>query len=237
MSDEQFLSRWSRRKREATDDAAADQAAPAPAPERDDDAPTPDTARQSEAVPAAPAAATPRDVPAPGDAPVFDPARLPPIESITAETDIRPFLAAGVPPDVTHAALRRAWSADPAIRDFVGLAEYAWDFTKPDAMRGFGPLEMTDTLRRYAAQILGTRERDSAPVAQVSGPPSGSAAEEGAQAGTQADRPVGDRQNSAGATTEGSENVTAAGNDAAPQQEPADLPPIAKRNHGGALPQ
>jgi hypothetical protein len=30
--------------------------------------------------------------------------------------------------------------ADPAIRDFVGLSENGWDFTKPDGIPGFGPL-------------------------------------------------------------------------------------------------
>ena len=74
-------------------------------------------------------------------------ASLPPLESITAESDIRAFLAPGVPPELTRAALRRAWAADPKIRDFVGLAEYDWDFNTPGAMAGFGPLEMTDELR------------------------------------------------------------------------------------------
>ena len=37
--------------------------------------------------------------------------------SITAATDIRAFLAPGVPAELTRAALRRAWTADPAIRD------------------------------------------------------------------------------------------------------------------------
>ena len=44
------------------------------------------------------------------------------IESITADTDIRAFLAPGVPVQLTRAALRRVWETDPAIRDFVGLA-------------------------------------------------------------------------------------------------------------------
>ncbi len=58
----------------------------------------------------------------------FDPASLPPIESINALSDIRAFLAPGVPAALTRAALRRAWVADPAIRDFVGLSENSWDF-------------------------------------------------------------------------------------------------------------
>ena len=80
---------------------------------------------------------------------------LPPLESITAVTDITAFLRAGVPAELTRAALRRAWTADPAIRDFVGLAENAWDFTDPNAMPGFGPLESTDEVRRMIAQIVG----------------------------------------------------------------------------------
>jgi hypothetical protein len=60
-----------------------------------------------------------------------------------------------VPAELTCAALRRAWAADPKIRDFVGLAENAWDFNAAGAMPGFGPLEMTEELRRRIAQLLG----------------------------------------------------------------------------------
>ena len=80
---------------------------------------------------------------------------MPPIESIAADTDIRCFLAPGVPPELTRAALRRAWATDPKIRDFVGLADYDWDFNAPGSMAGFGSLEMTDELRRMAARIVG----------------------------------------------------------------------------------
>jgi hypothetical protein len=69
---------------------------------------------------------------------------LPPIESILAATDIRPFLQAGVPADLTRAALRSAWAADPAIRDFIGIAENQWDFNDPAGIPGFGPLGATD---------------------------------------------------------------------------------------------
>ena len=87
--------------------------------------------------------------------PAFDPLSVPSIESISADTDIRCFLAPGVPPELTRAALRRAWAADPKIRDFVGLADYDWDFNAPGSMAGFGSLEMTDELRRMAARIVG----------------------------------------------------------------------------------
>jgi hypothetical protein len=93
--------------------------------------------------------------------PAFDPATLPPLESITAESDIRAFLAPGVPAELTRAALRRAWSADPRIRDFVGLAENAWDFTAPDAIGGFGPLAMTDEVKRALTNLVGRSMADA----------------------------------------------------------------------------
>src|SRR5215472_14902526 len=136
---EHFIARWSRRKRKAAEDAEAMKSSPAP------DAaasahPIPDQREGSDAPRARSGASEP-----PEFAP--DPAKLPPIETITAATDIRPFLAPGVPPELTRAALRRAWAADPKIRDFVGLADYDWDFNAPGAMTGFGSLEMTDELR------------------------------------------------------------------------------------------
>jgi TorA maturation chaperone TorD len=74
----------------------------------------------------------------------FDLASLPPLQSITAGTDIRSFLGSGVPVELTRAALRRAWVTDPAIRDFIGIAENQWDFNDPTAMPGFGPLRAED---------------------------------------------------------------------------------------------
>jgi len=86
----------------------------------------------------------------------FDPASMPSIESITADTDIRAFLAPGVPGELARGALRRAWATDPKIRDFVGPADYDWDFNAPDSLPGFGSLEMTtDELRQISAQVFG----------------------------------------------------------------------------------
>jgi hypothetical protein len=137
---EDFLARWSRRKRDA---AETEQAKSAP---NEDDAVAedaiPENAESVEAI-------------EPPAEPVFDLKNLPSIESITAASDIRPFLAPGVPVDIARAALRRAWSSDPRIRDFVGLADYDWDYHTPGSAAGFGPLEMTDELRRMVARIVG----------------------------------------------------------------------------------
>jgi len=133
MTEEDFLKRWSRRKREA------DVAKPVP-PEKE--------SGETGAIAPETAAADKR-----ADA-EFDITTLPPIESINAVSDITAFLRAGVPVELTRAALRRVWTADPAIRNFVGLAENAWDFTDPTAMPGFGPLEATDEVRRMIAQVV-----------------------------------------------------------------------------------
>jgi hypothetical protein len=68
------------------------------------------------------------------------PASLPSIDAITADTDIIAFLQSRVPAELTRAALRRAWSSDPAICDFIGVAENQWDFNDPNGIPGFGPL-------------------------------------------------------------------------------------------------
>jgi hypothetical protein len=87
-------------------------------------------------------------------APGFGAETLPPIESITAETDIRAFLALGVPPELTRAALRRAWRADPKIRDFVGLADYDWDFNAHGATTGFGSLDLSEVRRHQVVEAI-----------------------------------------------------------------------------------
>jgi len=139
MSDEDFLKRWSRRKRDV---AKAEQASPAPPPD------------------------APAKAPAAGKAETqFDPASLPPLESITALSDVTAFLREGVPAELTRAALRRVWTADPAIRDFVGLAENAWDFTDPNAMPGFGPLEATEEVRQMIARVVGEIGKAAPPEA------------------------------------------------------------------------
>jgi Protein of unknown function (DUF3306) len=154
---ETFLARWSRRKQSPAAAAAKLPAAAAPAASKAPVEGREPAARTAGAEgphgdDAAPAVSDRDAVALP-----FDPASLPPIESIAADTDIRAFLAPGVPPELARAALRRAWAADPKIRDFVGLADYDWDFNAPGSMAGFGPLEMTEELRQIAARIIGLR--------------------------------------------------------------------------------
>ena len=145
---ENFITRWSRRKREAADEAETTKPAAASGVP-DETTHTDDDRGEASGVPPARSGAS-------EPASEFDWTKLPPVETITAESDIRAFLRAGVPPELTRAALRRAWAADPKIRDFVGLADYDWDFNTPGAIAGFGPLEMSDEVRRQIVQMIGS---------------------------------------------------------------------------------
>ena len=89
----------------------------------------------------------------------FDPASLPLIDSISADTDIVEFLKSDVPTELTRAALRRAWTSDPAIRDFIGIADNQWDFNDPNGIAGFGRLDATESGVAFLAQLSSTRGR------------------------------------------------------------------------------
>jgi hypothetical protein len=140
---EGFATRWSRLKRES-ESSKKDEPKTPPG----DASPVPADVVDAEATQARPK---------PGDATEapFDLATLPSIDSIVAGSDIRAFLQSGVPADLTKAALRRAWTTDPAIRDFIGLAENQWDFTDPTSIPGFGPLHAGDDLGQLVAQAMG----------------------------------------------------------------------------------
>ncbi|RWK56245.1 DUF3306 domain-containing protein [Mesorhizobium sp.] len=120
------FARWSRLKQAARYSSTAGPQKDQPAPEAD-------------AVPAdigeqlAPAIAEPEG------AQSAEP--LPRIEDLTAESDLSAFLRKGVPKMLKSAALRKMWSLDPAIRDYIGPSEYGWDFNEPGSMAGFGPLK------------------------------------------------------------------------------------------------
>jgi hypothetical protein len=100
----------------------------------------------------------------------FDPAGLPSIETITVDTDIRGFLQSHVPAVLTRAALRQAWASDPAIRDFIGIAENQWDFNDPAAMPGFGPMRETSNLPALLTQALGERDKLADIIPEIPAP-------------------------------------------------------------------
>ncbi len=154
-----FLARWSRRKREQAVEAkrakaAAPGEAAAPGPPQDEA-----VAQGAGPVQAGERPAAMAETPA-----VFDPASLPPIESIGAQTDIGAFLQPGVPESLRNAALRRAWTADPAIRDFKGLAENDWDFSDPNGVHGFGPLAPNFDVKKMAEALFHGASKEEPPI-------------------------------------------------------------------------
>ena len=132
---ENFLTRWSRRKAEAEQPAERARAANE---EAADQQKQPDSEAKEDQV----------------KKEEVDLSKLPPIESIGPETDIRAFLQKGIPPELTRAALRRVWTSDPAIRDFIGIAENQYDFATGSDIPGFGPLTPADDVARMVSQIM-----------------------------------------------------------------------------------
>ena len=107
--DNSFLARWSRQKQQAK--------------KRDN---RPDVV---------PDAAS-READAATGAPDIDITALPSIDDLTAESDISVFLQKGVPEALKRLALRRMWSLDPRIRDFIEVAENQWDFNAAGGIYG-----------------------------------------------------------------------------------------------------
>jgi hypothetical protein len=211
-----FLSRWSRRKREigegkeTKEKNETGEAVAAPAPENQLDKPA-----------------------APGTAPIseFDVESLPPIETISAETDITAFMRTGVPETLKHAALRRAWASDPVIRDFVGLNENFWDAAGPDGIPGFGDLDPHLDVRRIVSELFGeTPRQDTQPEREADRVADSSALPTDNLPAT-ADLPQG--------TMAPDGNVPQRNENAAAQIEPSESVPEKKisRRHGGAIPQ
>jgi len=223
-SDKNFLERWSRRKRDAERERAAVNEASAP---------TAETPRPGE-----PAVAAPE--------PVFDIKSLPPIESIGPTTDIRAFLKPGVPAALTREALRRVWIADPAIRNYIGPSENAWDFNDPTAMAGFGPLAPGEAERLLASlfpepsEALPEAGSTTEQTREVAENPN--ASPEPAVAAPAEETVIADHASGEVTTDDvASKHLAEAepANAAPQQQEPAQPRVFAhlRRGHGGALPE
>jgi len=161
----------------------------------------------------------------------FDPSSLPSIETITVNTNIRGFLQSCVPAELTRAALRQAWASDPAIRDFIGIAENQWDFNDPDSIPGFGPLLESDNLPGLLAQALGRPDKLAGMTPEMP------ASVEQSLPAT-CDEPVAPDDKSQqllDGSSPGSGEGAATSNDRVADENELDEPPR-HRSHGSALP-
>lgn len=111
-------------------------------------------------------APAPAAVPAPApDEDEIDLASLPPVDSLTAESDFSLFLRKGVPPALKAAALRKLWLVEPSVVNYQPLVEYNWDFTAP----GYGELLPSDDVMKMAKQVFSgfsqeAKKTDEAPM-------------------------------------------------------------------------
>jgi hypothetical protein len=110
VSDEAFLSRWSRLKRTTVE--------PEPVPVG---LPPVKEAAELPAAAEAPAGAAQPET----EDPLKD---LPPVEELTGNSDFTPFLRAEVPEDLHRQALRKLWTSDPIYANDDGLKDYADDY-------------------------------------------------------------------------------------------------------------
>jgi hypothetical protein len=138
-----FLSRWSRRKREVAEEEATSALAPP---------------LGSEALPTAPAEEAAQPEPAPE---MVEP---PSLDLVDKDFDIAHWLKQNVPESWKLAALRRAWLADPAIRDYQNPArDYALDWNTPGGAPGYGPLTESDDVEAMIRKIFGEAPPETAP--------------------------------------------------------------------------
>jgi hypothetical protein len=213
-----FLSRWSRRKRAADADALPTEKSG----EQPNDRAAPPREQAGQSGPMEKAA-----LPAPSE---FDVTSLPPIESIGADTDISAFMQAEVPTALRHAALRRAWAADPAIRDHMGLTENFWDAAGPDGVPGFGELDPSLDVKRMVSELFGeTAPREGEPEQHESAnSPAQFAENPGA---SDAPRKMEDLPPPPQSAPQQTDNGA--------MQKQEDEPPVQKmtRRHGGAMPE
>ncbi len=128
------LSRWSRRKLEATRD-------------------TPPTAPAAAAATAAPVPTAAGTTPAPIE--------LPPVESLTFDSDFTAFLRPEVDADLKRAALKQLFR-DPRFNVMDGLDTYIDDYTKSDPI----PSDMLEGLLQRFGRVAETGETPAVAAGQ-----------------------------------------------------------------------
>lgn len=134
---ESFVARWARLKRQDTaDEHAASATAPAELKEPLDSAAVDDCGDQT-------------GVDGQVDAP------LPSVDDLKPDSDITAFLNKRVPEELRRLAMRRMWTLDPAIRDFIEMAENQYDWNDPNGVPGFGALPAGSDMNALLAQATG----------------------------------------------------------------------------------
>ena len=88
--------------------------------------------------------------------------QLPPLDSLTFESDFKAFMHSKVEDSVKRAALKKLFS-DPRFNVMDGLDTYIDDYTKPDPI----PEAMLATLEHARQTLLGPKKEEPAPEKQA----------------------------------------------------------------------
>ena len=148
-----FLGRWSRRKQEVREGKPVQDPAP-PVPQ----APVPAGVNAPAPLAAQPAAAPVPPEPAAPPLPTLQDA-----QSLSIDSDFKPFASRAVAPEVRNAAMKKLFT-DPHFNVMDGLDIYIDDYNTPDPM----PASM---LRKMAsAHFLGLVEEEKKPQPATAGP-------------------------------------------------------------------
>jgi hypothetical protein len=143
-SDESFLSRWSRRKVQTRNEPPTETTGPAPAA----DSPTAIAPASS---PTEPKTCSRSDLPA--------------LETLTPESDFRPFMGSEVEARVKNRALKTLFK-DPHFNVMDGLDTYIGDYSKPDPI----PEEMLSQLNQLKNIFVSSNKEQGAPAEVASVP-------------------------------------------------------------------
>jgi hypothetical protein len=148
--DEPFLRRWARLKKASREGAHEETAAPSEPP--------------AEGAPPAKADTGEAVAPVEGEQPEAEPLELPPLESLTEESDFGPFMRAGVDPTLRRAALRKMFR-NPKYGIVDELDPYRTDFA------AFTPLGdiVTADMRFHAERLLRAQMEQAAEAAESAG--------------------------------------------------------------------
>jgi len=155
LEDEEFLTRWSRRK--ALSRAGVELPEPVDEVAGDSESPPGDTVsgdeddRQESSGPGHTQAVEAQDA-----AP-----ELPPIESLGEDSDYSAFLASDVPADMQRNALRKLFRS-PKFNVRDGLDDYDLDFSSPEPLGDIVTAEMRHRLRVELERLAGLDDDESA---------------------------------------------------------------------------
>jgi hypothetical protein len=82
---------------------------------------------------------------------------LPSIEGLGPDSDYTVFMRRNVPAVLRRAALRQAWTSNPAIAQHKPLVDYDWDFHAPD----YGKLRAGDDPTKFLVGLFAPSKRQA----------------------------------------------------------------------------